>query len=167
LISVGFTHASRLLFVLLTSLAAFGCKTETSPTFNGVTNDTLFTVEGGDVTMRIAAIRPAAVATITDANPASIQFSVTCKFPNSGIRWGWYYLRDDGLGQVFQAVGCPQTILQVEQKFGFAFSVDHDFVLGHTARLRLAVAANADALMNGGPYTYLGTRDIVTWTFPQ
>jgi hypothetical protein len=152
---------------LLLIFAAPACKTETSPTFEGITTDTQFTVKGADVTMDIAAIQPAAVATITDANPGSIEFSVTCKFPNSGIRWGFYFLREDGTGQVFQAVGCAQTVLQVHQGFGTRNSIEYDFVHGHTARLRLAVAANADALMNGGPYTYLGTRDIVTWTFGQ
>ena len=153
------------LVLAVTMLVSSGCKTETSPTFNGVTTDTLFTVEGGDVILDVKKITPAAVATSPATNPGSIEFALTCKFPNSGIRWGWYYLREDGVGAVFQSVGCPQSFLQAKQSFGVKNTIEYDFIQGHTARLRLAVAANADALMNGGPYIYLGTRDIVTWTF--
>ena len=166
-----FTHRFQRIWWLQAVLAAAffvstGCKTETSPTFNGITGDTLFTVEGGGVTMDVAVIRPAAVATISKTTLANIEFSVRCKFPNSGTRWAFYFLREDESARVFgPAAGCPQSILQAQQTFGGQNASEYEFLKGHTTRFRLAVAANADALLNGGPYIYLGTRDIVTWTF--
>jgi len=151
--------------VVMAIVGLSACKTETSPTFNGVTSDTLFTIEGGGVTMDVAVIKPAAGATVSGANPGILEFTVRCKDPFAGIRWGFQYLREDNSLAVFQAVGCPVTNLQAQQKFGGQATSEYDFVRGHTVRLRMVVAANADALMNGGPFTYVGTRDIVTWNF--
>ena len=147
-------------------VVASACHSETSPTFEGIySGDTLFTVEGGGVTMDVARIRPDAVATIPRPTTASVDFSLRCKDAKSGVRWSFYFLRDDQTTLVTgPAAGCPTSFLQAQQKFGLVPD-EYEFLRGHTTRLRVAVAANANDLLNGGPYTYLGTRDIATWTF--
>ena len=167
-ITFAFEHFRRLLVVLvLTTFVSSACKTEYAPNAPGETGKILVEINGGPVNLQITSILPSAVATLSPTDRAELSFTTRCSGAGTAtVRWGFLFLRDDDAIAVFQAVGCPQTVpLQAIQTWTFrTLSSEYAFAHGHTIRLRLAVAASADALMNGGPYVYFGTRDIATWT---
>ena len=154
----------NMIFVVLTlAVSVVGCEAPgTSPTPTPLP----FLVLDGPVTFTVdspESFKPAAVATVSLGDKASIEFTLTCK--TIGEIWGFHFLRDDGQVFAWWADGCLMTkpVREISEWTFAASSPHYNFGKGHTVGVRLVVAADAYSFYHGGPYLYSPDRDIMTW----